>query len=73
MGRIPGDPEPEARIGKLLAMIEQPDRYAKRGKIPRGNADISLRRVNSGNGVVETSAVKDGGLEFWSNLPIRGA
>src|SRR6267142_5825805 len=73
MGRILGDPEPQARIGEFLAMVEQPDRDPKRRKIPRWDTDSALRRVDPRNGVIEASSLKDRRLEFWNNLPIRGA
>src|ERR1700687_5387248 len=72
MGRIPGDPEPQARIGEFLAVVKQPDGNPKGGKVPGGDADRALRNVNSRDSIVEAFSVKHGRLEFRNESPIRG-
>ena len=57
----------------FLAVVEQPDGDAEGGKISRGNADRSLRRVDPGDGVIETAAIEDGRPQFRRALPIGGA
>jgi len=73
MGRIPGDPDPQTRIGEFLAVFEQSEGNPKGGKVSRGDADRALRRVNSRYSIVEVFSLEHGRLEFRNELPIRGA
>jgi hypothetical protein len=73
MCRVTRQPDPQARIGQFLSVVEQSEGDAERRKISGRNGDHSLRRVHVGHNIVETVAIKNGRAKFRCALPVRRA
>ena len=61
---VRGDPQPQSRVGQLLAMIVQMKGYSKRGKVSGRDGDGCLWCIDPGNNVIEPPAIEYGYVQL---------